>query len=138
MKDPELESSRWLQQANYDVQSARYSAQGGFYAAACFQAQQAAEKALKAFLYAQGERIVLGRSVADLCARCVGFDDRFESVKKDLSVLDRLYIPTRYPNGLPGGIPAEAYHSADAEDAVARAGQAIALVTELLNLGEDE
>ena len=79
-------------------------------------------KALKAFLYAQGERIVLGHSVADLCAQCAGFDDRFESVKKDLSVLDRLYIPTRYPNGLPGGIPAEAYHSADAEDAVARAG----------------
>ena len=35
--------------------------------------------------------------------------------------LDQYYIPTRYPNGLPGGIPAEVFTDSQAEDAVARA-----------------
>jgi hypothetical protein len=38
----------------------------GHYAAACFHGQQAAEKALKAVLYAQGSRVVLGHSVREL------------------------------------------------------------------------
>ena len=35
--------------------------------------------------------------------------------------LDQYYIPTRYPNGLPGGIPAEVFTDSQAEDAVGRA-----------------
>ena len=31
------------------------------------------------------------------------------------------FIPTRYPNGLPGGIPAEIFTDSQAEDAVNRA-----------------
>lgn len=29
------------------------------------------------------------------------------------------FLPTRYPNGLPGGIPAEAFRRQDAEEALA-------------------
>ena len=32
--------------------------------------------------------------------------------------LDKYYIPTRYPDSLPGGIPAEAFDAWDAEKAV--------------------
>ena len=35
--------------------------------------------------------------------------------------LDRLYIPTRYPNGLTGGIPADAFNAVDASEAIAHA-----------------
>ena len=35
--------------------------------------------------------------------------------------LDRLYIPTRYPNGLPGGIPADAFSAQDASEAISQA-----------------
>ena len=33
--------------------------------------------------------------------------------------LDQYYIPTRYPNGLPDGIPADVFTRAQAEGAVA-------------------
>jgi HEPN domain-containing protein len=51
------EGERWLSQATADLHWATHLArEGGFLA------QQVAEKALKAFLYAQGEEIVLGHS----------------------------------------------------------------------------
>ena len=137
MKEPDKEASRWLRQARYDVRSARYSAEGAFYAPACFQAQQATDKALKAYLYAQGERIVLGHSVADLAARCAQYDEEFADLRRVLVVLDRLYIPTRYPNGLPGGIPGEAFLAEDAQNATSLAEQAITFVAERLHTEED-
>jgi HEPN domain-containing protein len=48
------------------------------------------------------------------------------------SVLDGFYIPTRYPNGLPGGIPAEAYPQETAESAVALATQVVGFVDTLI------
>ncbi len=132
MKDPRGEAKRWLVQAEYDLQSARHSAEGGFHASACFQAQQTAEKALKGYLYARGERIVMGHSVAELCARCAEYGEAFDRLRRRLMVLDRFYIPTRYPNGLPGGIPAEVYLLEDAQEALLLAEEAIGLVTKLL------
>jgi HEPN domain-containing protein len=49
MKAPIAEAARWLKQARYDLEAAKYNAEGEFYATACFSAQQSAEKALKAF-----------------------------------------------------------------------------------------
>jgi HEPN domain-containing protein len=138
MKEPNREAGRWLRQAEYDLRSARHSSEGDFHAAACFQAQQAVEKALKAYLYAQGERLVLGHSVAELCARCARVDERFSALARDVAVLDRFYIPTRYPNGLPGGIPAEAYLAEDSHRALSLAEQAITFVAQRLRIVEDQ
>jgi len=54
------------------------------------------------------------------------------NLKQRLGVLDRFYIPTRYPNGLPGGIPAEVYLFGDAQQAISLAGEAIELVAKQL------
>ncbi len=118
MKDPKGEAARWLKQAEYDLQAAQYNADGGYHANACFGAQQAAEKALKAFLYGQGERQVIGHSVADLCERAAKKAKRFRKLAEQVNKLDRFYIPTRYPNGLPGGIPAETYDALDSAEAL--------------------
>ncbi len=61
--DPRREGRRWLDQAQVDLQWARHLNEQGAYYLVCFLAQQAAEKALKAFLYAQGEELVVGHSV---------------------------------------------------------------------------
>lgn len=45
--DPRDESARWLQQANQDIDDARYNKDGARYHLTCFLAQQAAEKALQ-------------------------------------------------------------------------------------------
>jgi HEPN domain-containing protein len=127
------EGQRWLDQAREDLKWAEHLAEQGGYHIACFLAQQVAEKALKAFLYAQGEELVIGHSVARLCAAAQAVEPAFSEHCRSWAVLDGFYIPTRYPNGLPGGIPAEAYPQETARDAVALARQVVDFVASLLD-----
>lgn len=119
------EAKRWLAQAQYELDVALHDAEGGFYAAACFYAQQATEKALKAYLYARGERRVLDHSVAELAQRCAQDSEPFRQILPRIKKLDRFYIQTRYPNGLPDGVPAESFDQKDADFALARATEAL-------------
>ncbi|MYD85875.1 MAG: HEPN domain-containing protein [Acidobacteria bacterium] len=70
MWDARAEADRWCRQAANDLAFARVAARERFYAQACFVAQQAAEKAVKAIAYALGERTVLGHSLVTLISRC--------------------------------------------------------------------
>jgi HEPN domain-containing protein len=49
---------------------------------------------------------------------CKNFDKDFEDVEKASKSLDKYYIPTRYPDALPGIIPSEAFDKDDAERAI--------------------
>lgn len=126
------EGRRWLAQAKLDLADARYLLEGSRYNACCFFCQQAAEKAIKAYLYQQGAEHVYGHSVAELCREAAQLNQGFAGIKSVVSPLDVFYIPTRYPNGLPGGIPAEAFSGQDAERALDMAEKVIALVNKLL------
>jgi HEPN domain-containing protein len=44
-------------------------------------AQQVTEKAIKAFIYAQGEEFVIGHSVEALCRMAATFDPDFETLR---------------------------------------------------------
>ncbi len=118
MKDPKAEGTRWFEQATRDLRAAETIYKNELWWIVCFQAQQAAEKAIKAYLYASGERVVLGHSVSDLAAEAARTNPGFESLTRAGAELDRFYLPTRYPNGLPGGIPATAYVKEDADQAL--------------------
>ncbi len=120
-ENPLLEGQRWLHQAQADLHWARHLHEQGAYYLVCFLAQQAAEKALKAFLYAQGEELVVGHSVRQLCLRAADYAPRFQEFLDDWGVLDSYYIPTRYPNSLPGDIPARVYNRQAAQGALALA-----------------
>ena len=136
--DPKEEGNRWLRQAQQDIDDARYTFAGERYHLTCFLAQQAGEKALKGYLYARGEEQVWGHSVADLARQAAEYDDRFEALIGVGGGLDRHYIPTRYPNGLPGGIPAEAFDADDAEKALRQAQHIIQQVVEAVRgVGKD-
>ncbi len=126
------ESQRWFTQARRDLDDANFARDGGRYNLACFLAQQAAEKALRAFLYNQGVEQVWGHSVVELCNDASDFDPSFSKVKSDGAALDKYYIPTRYPDGLPGGIPADAYQRDDADLAIEKATRIISFVEEKL------
>ncbi|MFA4702175.1 HEPN domain-containing protein [Pyrococcus kukulkanii] len=126
-RDPREEAMRWLRQAERDLEDAKFVFNGKRYNLACFLAQQAAEKALKAYLYHMGEEFVFGHSVSDLCKRAMEYDKEFREICK-AGVLDKYYIPTRYPNGLPGGVPYEAFDEYDAERAISLAEMAINFV----------
>jgi len=118
MKDPKREAGRWLEQAKRDLAAAETIFGQGLWWIVCFQAQQAAEKAVKSFLYGRGQRMVLGHSVAELIKDAAEHNPAFADMAASASALDRFYIPTRYPNGLPGGIPAESYTEQDAHQAI--------------------
>lgn len=116
--DLRAEAQRWLRQAENDLDDARFLASGQRYNLACFLAQQAAEKALKGLLYALGAEDVWGHSVAELCRDAAGLAVDFEPLIGQGAVLDKFYIPTRYPDSLPGGIPSEAFDRQDADRAL--------------------
>ncbi len=126
------EGRRWLSQADEDLKWAKRLAGEGGWHIACFLAQQIAEKALKAYLYAQGEEIVLGHSVTRLCGDAARYHPEFTQKARRWSLLDGYYIPTRYPNGLPDGIPAEVYNQEAALSAVALADEAVEYVRQTL------
>lgn len=133
MFDPEATASVWWAQARSDMVSARALRGIGHYAAACFHAQQAGEKAAKAFLILTGDRRVEGHSVGVLVARASARDARFNPVQADAAFLDRFYIQTRYPDAWPGGVvPAEQYHDPEAQSALAAAERLMAVVEEIL------
>jgi HEPN domain-containing protein len=127
-KSPIDEGRRWLRQAKEDLRWAKLLAEQGGYHIACFLSQQVTEKALKAFLYAQGEEVVIGHSVERLSRKAADFDNRLAERARSWSLLDGYYIPTRYPNGLPDGIPADVYTEEAARDAVKMANEAVEFV----------
>ncbi len=115
MNAQQIEARRWFIQAQADLAVVRTLRTEGHYAAACFHAQQAAEKALKAVLFSQGSRVVWGHSVRELARQCEAHDCAFAGVSGDAALLDQFYIPTRYPNGLPSpAVPSETYTLAQA------------------------
>ena len=129
-----MEEERWLRQAEKDLESARDSGKAGHYEWACFQSQQAAEKALKAFLYSKGLRAILTHSIRELVLDCSKYESDFSSLLNQAKVLDTYYIATRYPNGLVGNdIPAQYYSEEDASKCINYAGLILRIVKRFMS-----
>ncbi len=129
MQQPDLERRRWLSQARDDLSFAAWLlAEKRYFDKGCFVAQQAAEKALKAALYGAGARTVLGHSALELLERVVPVPKNIDELREAARLLDRYYIPTRYPNGLPGGVPHESFTLHDLQEAVELAGKVLSAI----------
>jgi HEPN domain-containing protein len=129
LREPRSEAQRWLLQAENDLAFARIGLREGFFAQVCFQCQQICEKALKSIRYGRlAERVVFGHSLAELSR---GLELSVDLVQ-ELLVLDQYYIPTRYPNGLPGGTPYEVYTRGQAQAAIAVSERVVALARDAL------
>lgn len=107
-EDPKGEAIRWLTQAEEEFKDASFLKKSGRYYLSLFLCQQSAEKALKAFIYLKEEEPIFSHSVASLLKLAISIDADFKPLK-DAKRLDDYYIPTRYPNGLPGEIPSRYY-----------------------------
>jgi HEPN domain-containing protein len=126
--DARDEGRRWLAQAEHDLAFAELAARERYFNQACFHSQQAAEKALKAFLYARGAEHVFGHSVGELAEECARLEGQLAGLRPRISPLDQFYLTARYPNSLPGGIPAEAFNRDDAARALGMAREVLAAV----------
>jgi HEPN domain-containing protein len=124
LKEPRAEALRWLLQAENDLGYAELGFREGYYAQVCFQCQQICEKALKSIHFGKLEkRTVLGHSLIELTKELNIEPD----LRLELGILDQYYIPTRYPNGLPGALPYETYTREQTERAIAACRKTITL-----------
>jgi len=115
-----VERSRdWWIQAQADLAHAKAAVAVRHFDWACFAAHQAAEKGLKAVFERRGEKAV-GHSVRYLLSAVSG-EEMGPEILAAAKVLDKHYIPTRYPNGLVQGAPTEFYTEEEASDAIRRA-----------------
>ena len=119
MMQPLKEALRWSSQAEDDLRFVEWVAEENtFFDKGCFISQQAGEKILKACLYALGKKQVIGHSLVELVAELSQKDPQFQRIQNEARRLDRYYIPTRYPNGLPGGTPFQVFTTEDLGDAL--------------------
>lgn len=98
-----------MDQAEADLKTAKDCLKDGNYYASSFFAQQAAEKALKGFLYSKGFRALITRSVLDLIDEASKFEDKFKGFTDFARELDRHYMGSRYPNAYPSSAPYRYY-----------------------------
>jgi HEPN domain-containing protein len=116
------EAERWLLTAEKDLKASELLFEGAMYAQACFLAQQAGEKAVKALWFLL-DSDPCGHSVQRLI---MDFPHRSDIADIDVwiecgAILDKFYIPTRYPNGLPDLTPGQTYRKEDGQQGIGAA-----------------
>jgi len=117
----------WFNQALRDIEQAEDSRKAGRHEWACFAAQQAAEKAVKALhLYMHQE--AWGHVIAKLLKELPESVNIPEDLIDKARVLDNFYIPPRYPNSHPEGAPFEHYGPLQSGEAIRYAREIIEFV----------
>lgn len=142
-KTPTQLTGEWLYFAFSDLEAAERIIDEKMFHHVCFHAQQAAEKSLKAMIVFSGKLVPKTHSIVEL----VGLVSSMAMTDKDdweerAEFLDQFYIPSRYPDALPGSLPEGLPTAGDAQKSLelARDFYQLALdVTELIptevNLG---
>lgn len=111
----------WFRQALADLQHARNALEDGDFEWSCFAAHQAAEKALKAVFLKQGMD-AWGHTLTVLIGNLpTSVGQPPENLVTYARILDKYYIPTRYPNGFDSGAPTDYYTAEESQDAIRQA-----------------
>lgn len=120
----DAEHGRWWRTAASAEEMATVARDHDHHHHACLHAGQAAQLGLKALLHGVGatsqahghDLSGLGRRAADTLGAPFAGD-----VHEALARLARHYLPTRYPDALPGGAPPDEFTAADSAQATADA-----------------
>ncbi len=127
----EPERDRWARAADEHLKAARHASDGGFHSAAVLHAEQSAQCVLKALLHGVGvsER-ARGHDLLALAAACRDEAGLVlsEADRAALADLALQYQPTRYPDALPSGTPAD-WFGAERAAAATATGERMAAVT---------
>lgn len=132
MKDDQ--ANKWLDFAWEDLRIIDDLIEEEAYGLACFHAQQAIEKTLKAYLMQKEGRIDKLHSLAELLDLCFKIDDSFKDFEDYALTIDRYYIPVRYPDALPGSLPEGMPNKEDAEEALKMAEEIFEFVKNKVNI----
>lgn len=110
----------WFRQAEADLRHARNALDTEDFEWSCFAAQQAAEKALKALFQRLGLE-AWGHTLTVLVGNLPESVDVPEDLADRARMLDKHYIPTRYPNGFESGAPTDFYTAEESRRAIEHA-----------------
>ena len=126
-------AERWLTFAQQDLRIAELAMTEGIFNQVCFHAQQCAEKAIKGWLESQSRAAPRTHRMADLLPLLP--PQLLAAFARRVLLLDAFYIPTWYPDALPGllvdGLPGEA----DAQEAFDVACTLLNRITDSLQEG---
>ncbi|MSQ14934.1 MAG: HEPN domain-containing protein [Dehalococcoidia bacterium] len=89
---------QWLTRAVDDLSWTQANISSEIWYGACFTAQQAAEKALKAYIASQGKSVIRTHDLNALLQECVEADTIFEQFRRECATLTDYYVTTRYPD----------------------------------------
>ena len=122
-KRPDSLVNEWLEKARNDLAYAKASFEefDNFYAQMCILCHDAVEKFLKAFLIASGKRLSRTHDVVALVRGCGNVDSAFLEYVDECKVVNRYYVPLKYPSHYPQmrrEQAAEAIHVAEQIQAV--------------------
>jgi HEPN domain-containing protein len=135
-KDILEDAKRWLIHAWDEFNDACDLKERKRYYLALFHFQQSAEKALKAYFYqlTSSQEVFFTHSIYELIDALCKYDDEFKKIRV-ATKLDEYYIPTRYPNGLPGGIPSRFFKDEkEADEAMELAKMVIDMIKRKMNI----
>lgn len=132
------EALRWFAQAEHNLEVAENNLKSNYYSDACFMAEQTAQIALKAFIIYHKKRLIWEHSVQELARICSQYDKEFEKFIEYGLILDRYYIPTRYPDALARpAIPFKTYIEKDAKEALSFAKTIVETVRQKIHETEE-
>ena len=122
-------AEKWFSKSKEDLLWAKASLKDGFYASACFVAQQVVEKSLKAYLFSKKQKLIKTHILPRLLKNCLKFDKDFEKLKTACEILSLYYTEARYPDD----IDTSAFDTKEkAEEAIDFAHQVLKFVEEKL------
>jgi HEPN domain-containing protein len=110
------EAEKWFHFAHEDFRMAELALKEGMYNQVCFHAQQSVEKVLKGLITHQGNIHPQTHKLADLLSALS--PSPLDDLRDEILVLDRFYIPTRYPDALPGSLAEGLPSDKDAKEAL--------------------
>ena len=114
----------WIAPAKADLAHADLSVEHAHFDWACFSAQQAAEKAVKAVLSRLGAE-PWGHAVADLLSALPESPAASSDLMLAALEFDKVYISSRYPDALPAGSPSTRYTLREADRMVGYAREVV-------------
>lgn len=127
------EFARWLESSDDEMRVAHELTRLEAFNAAVLHCEQATQMALKGLLRGVGRGDhAWGHSLSELASRTSEHASLplSEDLAQDLAVLERDYMPTRYPDALIAGTPLGNYGRADAERATTTSERIRGLVVE--------
>ena len=125
-----VEGTRWIRQAEHELQITRSVLQGGYWGKVCHQSHTVAELSLKALAYYRGDKKPWGHSLDTLLQDVEDTFPDLVALLPDAERLNDYHTATIYPVTFSDSPPFEKYDEAEATAALAAAERIFAVARE--------